>query len=271
MICDIGGKNKGNQDSAFYLKFNAICAPASIQDQYFSHQGILALVCDGVSSSHHGDQGSSFVIKSLPMKILNYLFTSNVKLAEIQEVILRSIQETNQELIHNFSDEIQKGNIPKTTLVGLLLLGPWVWIFNLGDSRAFLVKDEEIRQVSTDHIGTGAAHEITEAMGQEEIHPDIKVYNWAYQHDDPNHRPVFQSKYFAVLCSDGLTDKVNEQEINHILQQKTSSDSLQKTVLKLYSLSMERKIDDNISIIVIDFKKFFDNLSDIEKIRLEYP
>ncbi|MHA1775890.1 MAG: hypothetical protein DRO88_03745 [Promethearchaeia archaeon] len=271
IICDVGGKNKGNQDSVFYLQFDVKCAPAYIKDKYFSHQGILALVCDGVSASHHGDEGSSFVIKHLPMKILNYLFTQNVILSEIQQIIKRAIQETNQELIQKYSDEIQKGNIPKTTLVGLLLLGPWVWIFNLGDSRAYLVKDDEIRQVSLDHVGTGAAHEIVEAIGQDEVQPEIKVFNWAYLPDVQNHYHIFHSKYYAVLCSDGLTDKVNEQEINKILQQRTNKETLQDIVMKLYSLSMDRNIDDNISIIIIDFKKFFDNLSNIEKIRLEYP
>ncbi|WP_457556619.1 PP2C family serine/threonine-protein phosphatase [Candidatus Harpocratesius sp.] len=270
LICDIGGKNKGNQDSAFFIQFDLKLAPASTKEKFFSHNGILALVCDGVSASHHGDEGSSFVVKTLPTKILHYFLTENVDFAQIQNIIVNAIKETNNELINKFSSEIQKGNIPKTTLVGFLIIGPWIWVFNLGDSRAYLIKDNEIRQISIDHIGTGASHEITEAMGQKTIHPYIKTYNWAYNLKSNTKQKIYQKQFYGILCSDGLTDKVSDSEINDFLQKRTKNESLQDIVMKLYNLSIERKIEDNISIIIIDMKEFFEKISEIEKIRLDY-
>lgn len=270
IICDIGGKNKGNQDSAFYMEFDIVIAPGSPDSLQFANRCILSMICDGVSASSHGEKGSSFVVKHLPQKIMNYLLSENINLSELHNVVEKAIFETNNELINEFSDFIQKGHVPKTTLVGFLIIGQWIWVFNLGDSRAYLIKDDQISQISTDHIGTGATHEITEAMGQELIHPEIKVYNWAYETNTSSEHPAFNSFYYGLLCSDGLTDKVSHEEIKSTLLQREENQSMQELVQNLYILSMEREIDDNISIIAIDMKHYFQNISKVQKIRLTF-
>ncbi|MHA1585643.1 MAG: hypothetical protein ACTSWL_10340, partial [Promethearchaeota archaeon] len=49
VICDVGGKIKGNQDSAFFTKFDLIIAPGSPDSKSFAYPGILSLICDGVT------------------------------------------------------------------------------------------------------------------------------------------------------------------------------------------------------------------------------
>ncbi|MHA1519368.1 MAG: PP2C family protein-serine/threonine phosphatase [Promethearchaeota archaeon] len=271
IICDVGGKNKGNQDSSFFLEFNLTIAPGSPDNLKFSHKCILAVICDGVSASDHGEKGSSFVVQTLPPKIMAHLFGKNVDIADLQEVIRNAIQETNNEMIIHFSDIINQGKVPKTTLVGSLIIGQWIWIFNIGDSRLYLIKDDQISQVSTDHIGTGAQHEITQAMGLSEITPDVRIYNWAYETDYLGKKLVYQAQYYALLCSDGLSDKVSPDEIKEALITKKNDQTIQDIVQKLFSMAMDRNIQDNVSIIAIDLKEYFKNLSKIQKIQLNYP
>ena len=270
LICDVGGKGKGNQDSAFYTEFSLIVAPGSPDSKHFSYKGLLAIVCDGVSGSNRGELGSTFVMRHLSNKIMQHLYLEDVKITQLQQKIQEYIEETNIALHEAFQKEINAGKIPKTTLVGILVIGQWLWVFNLGDSRAFLIKDEQIHQISKDHIGFGAAHEITEAMGQAEIHPHVRVYNWAYEGNQDLQKRAYQKNYFMILCSDGLTDKVSSEEIKQTLIAPASSLSLQEKVMELYNLSMNREIDDNVSIIAVDLAEYFDCLSQIQLIKLSY-
>ena len=269
LICTVGGKAKGNQDSAFYHEFDMIFAPGSPDAQQFSNKGILAIVCDGVSASNHGEKGSTFVARNLGAKIINSLILDDFELGKIQPMILNSIQQTNTELLNKYKDLITQNKVPKTTLVGVLIIGQYLWVFNLGDSRAFLLKDEEIGQISTDHIGTSAAHEITQAMGQEEISPAFHFYNWAFEKNlnITQKDLVYKENYQCLICSDGLTDLVSNNEIKLMLN-NPNMEKMQSKVEELYKLTMSRKIDDNVSIIAIDLDKYFKSQEHIDILQL---
>ena len=143
-------------------------------------------------------------------------------------------------------------------------------MFNLGDSPAFLVKDDLIGKISKDHVGTGAAHEITEAMGQVPINTEIQFFNWAYENDHKANNLAYNENYYALICSDGLTDKVNPDEIKNILKDSALA-TMQQKVKKLYDLTMERGIDDNVSIIAIDLANYLSELSKVQILKLSYP
>ncbi|WP_457920128.1 PP2C family protein-serine/threonine phosphatase [Candidatus Lokiarchaeum ossiferum] len=229
------------------------------------------MVCDGVSASSHGEKGSTFVIRHLSSKIMNYLYTNNFQLQNVHERLLKYINETNLELLQEFKQEIEKEKVPKTTLVGVLVIGQWLWTFNIGDSRSFVIKDLLISQISVDDIGTGATHEITQALGQVPLSPHVSVFNWAFEGDYTAENIAFDHNYYFLICSDGLTDKVSSEEILKILTDPNNDGSVQEKVESLYILTMERKIDDNVSIIAVDLAQYFKNLSPIQIIKLSYP
>lgn len=267
IICDVGGKRKGNQDSMFFSEFDLIIAPGSPDSKHFSYKTILAIICDGVSSSSKGEKGSNFVIRHLAAKIIGDLHLNNFELSEELKKIQDFINQTNSKLINEFKDQKK---IPQTTLAGFLVIGQWLWSFNLGDSRIFFVKDGKINQISVDHVGKSASHEITQSMGLENIKPELKIYNWAYQNEDNEEDLSYNENFYILACSDGLTDKVTSSEISDILYEHSDDRSIQEKVEVLYNLSMTRGIDDNISIIVVDLSNYFDSLSIIQKIKLQY-
>ncbi len=268
IICDVGGKYKGNQDSALYHEFSLIIAPASSKSRSFSYNGILALVADGVSGSNHGEEGSSFTIRRFTRLLFDEFFEHTFHIESMQSQIEKCLAATNQQLQSEFAQYIKEGAIPKSTIVGMIVIGQWLWVFNLGDSRAYVIKDGLIQQISLDHVGESTAHEITQAMGQENISPYIKIFNWAFENNSNLKSPTFQSQYYALLCSDGLTDKVSNEEINQIITSNTPDIDLQEKVQKLYDLSLEREIDDNVSIIAINLAHYFYNLNKIQIIKL---
>ena len=267
IICDVGGKRKGNQDSLFFSEFDLIIAPGSPDSKQFSYKSILAIICDGVSGSLKGEKGSNFVIRHLAAKIIGNLHLNNFDISKELTNIQEFINQTNSELINEFKD---LKNTPQTTLAGFLVIGQWLWLFNLGDSRIFSVKDNKINQISVDHIGKSTSHEITQSMGLNEVQPELKIFNWAYQTENEEDILSYKEKYYILACSDGLTDKVTNSEINEILNEHSENKSIQEKVENLYNLSMKRGNDDNISIIAVDLSKYFDSLSIIQKIKLQY-
>lgn len=267
IICDVGGKRKGNQDSLFFSEFDLIIAPGSPDSKQFSYKSILAIICDGVSGSLKGEKGSNFVIRHLAAKIIGDLhinnFNANEELMKIQDFI----NQTNSELIDEFKE---LKNTPQTTLAGFLVIGQWLWMFNLGDSRIFFFKDGNVNQISVDHVGKSTSHEITQSMGLNEVKPELKIFNWAYQTENDEEKLSYRNNFYILACSDGLTDQVNQDEIQKILNDKSSTKDVQEKVEILYKLSMTRGNDDNISIIAVDLSKYFDSISIIQKMKLQY-
>ena len=72
-----------------------------------------------------------------------------------------------------------------------------------------------------------------------------------------------------MICSDGITDKVSNEEINKEIHNTTLSGSLQDKVEKLYDLSMKREIDDNVSIIAIDLMEYFGCVDELDILKLK--
>ncbi len=267
IICDVGGKRKGNQDSLFFSAFDLIVAPGSPDSKQFSYKSIIGIICDGVSGSLKGEKGSNFVIRHLAAKIIGDLHLNNFNVNEELMKIQDFINQTNTELIDEFKE---LKNTPQTTLAGFLVIGQWLWVFNLGDSRIFFFKDGIINQVSVDHVGKSTSHEITQSMGLNEVKPEIKIFNWAYQEENYEEKLSYKNNFYILSCSDGLTDKVTNSEINEILNEHSENRSIQEKVEILYNLSMSRGNDDNISIIAVDLSKYFDSLSIIQKMKLQY-
>ncbi len=267
IICDVGGKRKGNQDSLFFSAFDLIVAPGSPDSKQFSYKSIIGIICDGVSGSLKGEKGSNFVIRHLAAKIIGDLHLNNFNVNEELMKIQDFINKTNTELIDEFKE---LKNTPQTTLAGFLVIGQWLWVFNLGDSRIFFFKDGIINQVSVDHVGKSTSHEITQSMGLNEVKPEIKIFNWAYQEENYEEKLSYKNNFYILSCSDGLTDKVTNSEINEILNEHSENRSIQEKVEILYNLSMSRGNDDNISIIAVDLSKYFDSLSIIQKMKLQY-
>ena len=262
LICDVAGKEKGNQDSAFFTNFsvkfsynNDQSNPKSMK----SFECILALVCDGVSGSHRGDLGSSFVIRDLSNRIMQYMMFEPIRHFQLHLKLKDFIVETNNALNQEYGKMISSGKVPKTTLVGALILGQWMWVFNLGDSRAYGVKDAEITQISIDHVGE-KAHEITQAMGEKDVSPEIKVINWAYGIDISCKNLAFKTNYYLLLCSDGLTDMVSNEEIKSTLLADPKILKMKEKVVSLYQGSIQRAIKDNVSIIGIDLTRYIGSI-----------
>lgn len=136
-----------------------------------------------------------------------------------------------------------------STLVGLYFHEKQAWVCNLGDSRCYLFRNGKMRQISEDHTDeqfmrengiTGRKPYLTQFLGIDPEEMDIVPYIKSYYLDKGDR---------FLICSDGVTDMVDEQEICDLLK---VSDRPDECVSRLIQEALNGGGKDNITAIVLD-------------------
>jgi len=146
---------------------------------------------------------------------------------------------------------------PGTTLCGTLTIdqdGPQWLTFNIGDSRAYLIADGSILQLTTDHSAVQEAKEFAKRTGAELVLPPSNVITRALGAAMPE---LPQADYVltpmregdvVVLCSDGVHGVLSEQDLIDIASQDSSA---QEIANALVDQAIEGGTRDNATALVI--------------------
>jgi protein phosphatase len=200
---DIGKVRQANQD-AFAVDVN--------------HH--IYVVADGMGGHSGGEIASWKAVETL-LAALRDALAAGADGEGRDELLVRAIQDANEQ-VYRLASEDRKLHGMGTTLVALRLAGPTAIIGCVGDSRVYLWRDGQLRQVTHDHslvneyvrLGTLSAEEasthplkhiISRAIG---IHPTVEVDHFTI--------PVKPDDIF-LLCSDGLTNMLDDNEISAAL------------------------------------------------------
>jgi len=247
-ICGLGSVREENQDNLYVD--GTIRKPAESTDT-FHHSAVseergLYAVADGMGGGAHGGLASFLIVQEMIEK--EYYFFESYNGTE------RFLLHAN-EIICDLMKK-NKGNYIGSTFAGLCIDKGIAVVSNIGDSRIYLLREGNFVQLSLDHT---AVHRMVK-MGviSEEVartHPDR---NKLTQHlgvfpsemiIEPHceHMNINKDDIF-LLCSDGLTDMVNDKEIQNILM---SEDSLEQKANILFTESLNNGGRDNISILLV--------------------
>jgi protein phosphatase len=203
-----------------------------------SNNSCVLMIADGMGGHAHGAMASRAV--------LDHLVAAIDRLAG-PATCAAVIEEANQrlfELMHEHHEALGMGS----TIVGTVLRAEQLITFNIGDSRCYLLSARQLLQLSHDDVpegentpfGSRRSHALTQALGGTSlpvaIEPHISI-------DSP-----LASGETLLLCSDGLTDMVDNQTISEILHSaKAPLQSVRKLVAKAFSAGAR----DNISLVVV--------------------
>ncbi len=140
-----------------------------------------------------------------------------------------------------------------TTMVGIQFCKNYFNISNLGDSRIYILKDDNIEQISVDHnearlqeklnINTGSKARLTQYLGIKKEEMIIQPYIMQFQYENINK---------IMLCSDGITDMLSDEDIKEILNGKFNPKEI---VEILIDKAMENGGIDNTTVMVFDLLK----------------
>ena len=209
----------------------------------------LAIVADGIGGYRGGEIASELAVK---------VFCSMIKNAgeiadpdKMDEAIYEAINAANS-AINDYSTDNEFFGGMGTTFVAALRMGDGLKIINIGDSRAYKCYKGKLRQISVDHSlvqelidakkitrEQGREHPrrniITKALGDEVAFPDIFDIS-------------FNKEEMILLCSDGLTDMLDDGEIEEIIK---SCKYIEDAAVKLVAAANEAGGYDNISCVLI--------------------
>ncbi len=255
---DIGQKREVNQDSFF-------C-------EYFDNGMLLCVVCDGMGGAAGGGIASGLACTSFVDSVADFAenFSVSEKLTRTDERIIRKILAeavdfANKKVYEKAESDPSLSGMG-TTLVATLVCGRTLFTVNIGDSRMYLIKDNEAVQITKDHsyvqylvdMGKITPEEarssinkniITRAVGTDTgVEADIFITRL------PEALRGAKEDHVCVLCSDGLTNHVSPEEIANAVKfacAVKSDRQLGPVAEFLIDLANEGGGNDNITAVII--------------------
>lgn len=240
-ICNTGRIRKNNEDNFYFngecldLENNGLAAPITVTTPLKT--GICYAVFDGLGGECFGEC-ASFAAAQHMQKTRRTL--ADVLIPAPKHLV---------NMVNRLNDAVLKAQKEKmtehmaTTMVAFYFSGRHVYSCNLGDSRAFRLRDGELRQMSTDHAanrpGRGYAKApLTQYLG---INTDEMLLEPSIDKEEVQQGDMY------LLCSDGLTDMLSNSEISDIMCKSKSAESCAEA---LVAATLEHGGRDNVTVIV---------------------
>lgn len=220
--------------------------PTSVADEI--RNGWLYIVADGVGGADAGEVASKFASERVIERYLAYDDEPNWG-----QRLLDAMQEANTDLRKFVADRNDNSRMA-TTMVAAVIDNERVFIGNVGDSRGYHCNRGQLVQVTRDQslvaklLEEGAITEeealkhprknvILYSLGSERL-PRIDLFELSWQPGD-----------YLILCSDGLTKHVSDEEIGAIVARETPRTATNE----LIALANQRGGEDNVSVAVIRY------------------
>lgn len=212
---------------------------------------ILAIVADGMGGHQAGETASHLAVD----EIINGLEQASSQMDEEQRrstITQAMIQANHQVYEKSKSDPILSGM--GTTVVLALASSEWVHVAHIGDSRCYYFNDSGCHCLTTDHSLVNELLKTGQITSSEaEIHPQRNVILRALGTDeeievDLTYQP-WQKGDHLLLCSDGLTDLVTEEQIHEIVSSRLNT---QEKADELIQKALLLGGDDNVTVILIE-------------------
>ncbi|BFM18207.1 bifunctional protein-serine/threonine kinase/phosphatase [Maricurvus nonylphenolicus] len=219
-------------------------------------KGITLAVADGVSTAEAGREASATTIERF---IEEYYQTPDTwSVSRSGEKILSTVNLRLFRKSHEFTSET-KGYL--CTFSAVVVKSRTLHYFHVGDSRVYLWRDGELKQLTTDHVATIADNHtcLARAMGM-----DSRL------HVDYGHTPLEEGDRL-LLTSDGVHDFISPESLASLMGEDKSAEEI---VASLKQEAINAKTDDNLSAIVADVKVLpGENLDDYsaQLTRLPFP
>ncbi len=233
-VTDIGKKRKLNQDYVY------------ASEQAVGNLPNLFIVADGMGGHKAGDFASKCTVETI-CDLASRSFEKNPVL------ILKKAIETANGSIRRKAAEDESYEGMGTTVVAASCLGKYLQIANVGDSRLYVIGDG-IKQITKDH---SLVEEMIRIGGIDRSaarnHPDKNIITRAIGANDTVEIDFFsvelKPREKVLMCSDGLTNMLEDEEIRRIVQ---GSGSIEGRAKELVSAANDRGGRDNISVILIE-------------------
>ena len=213
-----------------------------------SKKSFVCAVADGVSSSKHSDLAGKMVLETLKESI------DTIPVFSVRKLVYKI-----QNKLANYAIANRKYGGMASTLAAIYFEDNSAHIFNIGDSRIYLFRDKQFKQLSKDHTQAQRMLDRGE-ITREEFESSSDIYNMLEGYFvagelDEDEIPIEYKKMkleeddIFLICSDGLSDTVTDQEILQVLEDSNLNQNQKTNKLLDKAVSFQM---DNVSLILIE-------------------
>lgn len=245
MNSDKGNVRKNNEDSYLFESFEKLN---------------ILILADGIGGHEKGEIASNFAVN----KVINFIKNNHKNYSNYLHLLVDSFCKAN-EFIYNmnlennsFCDEIYSKRMG-TTLETLLIYEDTLYFAHVGDSRIY-IKNDDLKLLTKDHslvqylYSSGALTE-EEAKNYNDKNSILRAVGTEKFLDVDVDSIKLKDKDIILVCSDGLTNEMNEDEISEMINFKYSAKEMVDNIILNVKKGLAR---DNITVGI--FKNDGDNL-----------
>ncbi|MGR9476944.1 PP2C family protein-serine/threonine phosphatase [Rhizobium leguminosarum] len=226
----VGHKRSNNEDRGAVPGWTSSGGNEIWNGRISSVQG-WAMIADGMGGHDAGEYASEIALASV---------SAGIGSAGSRDKVAVLLKYSNDSVFTSMMDPRGRPGMG-STIVGVKFCGTSMLVFNVGDSRAYALERNQLRQLSTDDSAPARtvfrSHALTQSLGGStrrlEIRPHVVEF-------------VASSETSILLCSDGLSDLLPDAEIASIALRNP-----QRPAEALVSAALDAGGDDNITVIYI--------------------
>ena len=233
-VTDIGKKRKLNQDYVY------------VSETPIGNLPNLFIVADGMGGHNAGDFASQCAVETIVREVRGCFEKNPVR-------ILSKVIRIANDQIRKKAGEDENLLGMGTTVVAATCLGHYLQVANVGDSRLYIM-GKGIRQITRDH---SLVEEMIRMGGIDRKaarnHPDKNIITRAIGALDTVEIDFFNEELspgdIVLMCSDGLTNMLEDEEIESILKEPVS---IEEKAQRLVEAANNNGGKDNIAVVIID-------------------
>ena len=256
-VSDIGRVRKNNEDNFVVcnLTTGEVGLTPSLRDHTLGNRGSLFMVADGMGGEASGEVASQICTLTVPKRLYENLKTLG-QVSETNFVLLlqESIEYANQ-VIHEKAQSNPLYRGMGTTATVAALFGPYLFVAQVGDSRAYLIRNGQLTQLTRDQTFLNYLKELGVEMPSDMEKDSRKsILTQAVGSSESVHVKVTYTKIRQgdglLLCSDGLYNMVSATDI---VASVKGTESLAKKCQSLIDKANAEGGSDNVTVVMAEF------------------
>ena len=241
---DVGIVRENNEDACFGMQWHSI----TVDDR---PDFGLFIVADGMGGHLDGERASGVAVQTLAAEMLDSIYVPMLKdfNAGSSPTILEALVNASEKANRAVMKRVPGGG---TTLSAVAIVGNLAYLVHVGDSRAYLIHEDKIEQLTTDHTLVQRLIEMKELTLEEAAHYPQKnvLYRAIGQNEQLKMERLIRTLppgSQVLICTDGLWDLVERDTIREVT---AASGSPQEACDLLVNIAKDRGAPDNISVII---------------------
>jgi len=212
-------------------------------------QGSIALIADGVGGYYHGEIASRHAIEQA-IEEFKKAAPDTKPYDVLKDMFTRACSS-----VYEKANTEYNGQKMATTLVASLFRNRTVCVANVGDSRAYFIRQKQISRLTTDHVATALPVKLGLMLERQAMASPQRSQLTRSVGAEPFCQPSFTTQFlyhgdYILHCTDGLHAYVLDEEMREIVTRNHPYDACKELV----ALAEKRGSDDNITLQIIEIR-----------------